>query len=54
MWKKAVEYQNDDFNLKMNMIPMKAIWKWKALTLERSIQKHSIEADKRSESSLLE
>lgn len=49
-----MEYQNDVFNIKMNMIHMKMIRKWKAVTLKRSIQKNSIEADKRSESSLLE
>lgn len=54
MWNKAVENQNDDFNIKMNMIAVKMIGKWKAVTLRRSIQKHSIEADKRSESFLLE
>ena len=48
MWRKAMEYQNDDFNIKTNMIPMKMIRKWKAVTSKRSIQKNSIEAEKRS------
>lgn len=49
-----MEYLNDDFNIKMNMIHMKIIRKWEAVTLKRSVQKNSIEADKRSESFLLE
>lgn len=54
MWKKAVENQNDDFNIKMNVIPVKMVWMWNAVTLRRLMQKHLIEADKRSESFLLE
>lgn len=50
----AAENQNDDFNVKVNMIPVKMIQNWKAVTLRRSIQKHSIETDKRNESLLLE
>lgn len=53
-WKKVVENQNDDFNIKMNVIPVKMVWKWNAATFRRLIQKHSIETDKRSESFLLE
>lgn len=52
--KKAVENQNDDFNIKMNVIPVKMVWMWNAVTLRRLMQKHLIEADKRSESFLLE
>lgn len=39
MRRKTMECQNDDFNIKMNMIPMKMIRKYKAVTLKRSIQK---------------
>jgi len=49
-----MDYHNDIFDTKMNMIHTKMIRKWKVVTLERSIQKNSIEADRRSETSLLE
>lgn len=34
-----MKYQNDDFDIKLDMIPVKMIRKWKAVTLKRSIQK---------------
>lgn len=46
MQRKAMEYENYDFDIKPNMIPVKMIRKWKAVTLKRSIQKNSIEVDK--------
>lgn len=55
MQRKAMKYQNDDLDIKLDMIPVKMIRKWKAVTLKRSIKKkNSIEVDKGCLNSLLE